>query len=289
MFELADSLLGVYKVDNMSYCIHFGVKKIVAELRRKIDRARNPLASQGQGNTGPSTKELQSQDVPASQVPPVQNNSPIAGTSKAAMLELMQQQQNRTRKFPRIDLSAIIDEDVQVDVEEEEEDGEEENHSHLPKSPTVIEKTVLEQQKENSFTPPGRVSDAPSAAAEEALGSADMFEDMDADADVASIPPKRSSLPKFTSTPFVGRRPAHATRNQGGGFINDSDEEGGVIGPTDVSPEISPIKGNPPVVPFTPAPAGGGGGDDEEDSFKSARDSQDSDVDEIGPSQEWAS
>jgi len=35
MFELADSLLGVYKVDNMSYSIHFGVRRLVNEMKAK--------------------------------------------------------------------------------------------------------------------------------------------------------------------------------------------------------------------------------------------------------------
>jgi hypothetical protein len=69
MFELADSLLGVYKVNNMSYCIHIGVKKMVQELKRRYENKSNGVAqSQGQ-----PLKESQGQSQP----PPA-----VAGSSK---------------------------------------------------------------------------------------------------------------------------------------------------------------------------------------------------------------
>jgi hypothetical protein len=43
MFELADSMLGVYKVDNMSYSIHLGIGKLLLQLKSKFAEHERPF------------------------------------------------------------------------------------------------------------------------------------------------------------------------------------------------------------------------------------------------------
>lgn len=56
MFELADTLLGVYKVDNMSYCIHVGVSKLM-----------NVIQKHSQGNRIPPSQSTNAASQPQSQ------------------------------------------------------------------------------------------------------------------------------------------------------------------------------------------------------------------------------
>jgi hypothetical protein len=266
MFELADSLLGVYKVDNMSYCIHFGVKKIVAELKRKLDRGKNPAATQN-----PLLTQKQSQPSTTSKPLP---RSPLPGTSKAAAADLLQKQnQANKKKFPGLDVSAILDDN------EEEENADDSQH---PQSPTMIEKTIIENEQENSFTPPSRTSDTPAADAAAQESGSNKERELSEDDSESPFPPKgRASLPKYTSTPFVEKRPSTAKqRNQGGGFISDEDNnEDENMEQEEEDVAISPIKGvGRLIVPESPAIS------EEDDSFKTA-DDDDLSVDEVGPTQ----
>lgn len=43
MFELADSMLGVFKVDNMSFCMHLGISNLLTQLRSKFIEAGRPF------------------------------------------------------------------------------------------------------------------------------------------------------------------------------------------------------------------------------------------------------
>lgn len=280
MFELADSLLGVYKVDNMSYCIHFGVRMIVDELKRKIDKGKNPAAIHNPDNPNHNGA---SQPVKASQqqvLQPIRPNTAVPSTSKEALKQLQEQNKLQKQNFPGVeDVSAIIDLDEQPDS---------------PNDPSIEDNTMIEADKDNSFTPPGRVSDTPSAAANNSAdngthnpGSQDMFEGDDSESPFPTKGAKaRVSLPKFTSTPFVAKRNTQvpgaerANGENGGGFISDDDEDDDEV--MEVSPPISPIKGSGTVRVIPESPNGAS-----DDSFRSAKEVvDDSDVDEIGPTQE---
>lgn len=87
MFELADSLLGVYKVDNMSYSIHIGVNSIVQQLKKKFEEKGRPfLMGQDDHNSmasrRPGTGTLsQGTTVSASQATTVQADEDAVGAS----------------------------------------------------------------------------------------------------------------------------------------------------------------------------------------------------------------
>lgn len=240
MFELADSLLGVYKVDNMSYCIHFGVKKIVTELRRRAGRkpsgagGTQTAATQGSSaNTQGSNQNQDNGDL----------NEPVPGPSRAVRAQ---------EKIPGIDVSEI----------QEDEDGE------APGSPTIVEKTIVEGDEDVACTPPSRITKAPNNAVQrKSVGGGDA-----ADEDSATAP-KRPSLPLYTSTPFVGRRPqGDPEREQAPG---QEESKGGVE-----DMELSPIKADRP----GPVPNRSESPTSSDASFKTAEDSI-GDEDILGPSQ----
>jgi ABC-type multidrug transport system ATPase subunit len=57
MFELADSLLGVYKVDNMSYSIHLGVGKLLEQLKKRFEENGKPFPLVSEYANSPSRRK----------------------------------------------------------------------------------------------------------------------------------------------------------------------------------------------------------------------------------------
>lgn len=223
MFELADSLLGVYKVDNMSYCIHICVKRLINELKAKYEAS---------GKDGPPPDNEAFANLAATQGL-AQAKSIAVGTVTVENEEDSEPAAKKPRGFPDINVSAIsngvgggVDEDVNIaDVEDV-----------IPQSPdTVIEKsgnansqdgsTVLDadntKRKSSMGLPLPEVSaiidDA--EAVIEMAGSEELFEEMEVD-DYES---NRSAFegpagPLAASTPFVAaRRPGSS-----GGLLRQS-------------------------------------------------------------------
>lgn len=66
MFELADSLLGVYKVDNMSYSIHIGVSKMLSGMKVK-PQGELPKNGEGSSDHIEGTQQPNSEEATSSQ------------------------------------------------------------------------------------------------------------------------------------------------------------------------------------------------------------------------------
>lgn len=102
MFELADSLLGVYKVDNMSYSIRIGVNKVVNKLKGVHQMDNRPYQMGFDDHNSLSARKNQTSSVPLSQATTVTvptlsqpgNGVTIAGSSD---------------RRPSLDISAIQD------------------------------------------------------------------------------------------------------------------------------------------------------------------------------------
>lgn len=183
MFELADSLLGVYKVDNMSYSIRIGVNKVVNKLKGAHQVENRPYQMGFDDHNSLSARKTQTSSVPLSQATTVTvptlsqpgNGVTIAGPSA-----------DRNRK-PSLDISAIGDPNTSVETDRISQ------QSSRPAS-------VATNQEENKAN---ENEDEPMDVTNEVLFE-DSFEDDEANcgAPLASstpcstAPPKRMSLRK---------------------------------------------------------------------------------------------
>jgi hypothetical protein len=225
MFELADSLLGVYKVDNMSYCIHICVKRLINELKAKYEAG---------GKDGPPPDIEAFANLAATQGL-AQAKSIAVSTGIEGDEEVCEPATKKPRGFPDINVSAISNgvgrgSDGDVDIANVEDVN--------PQSPdTIIEKsgnassqdgtTIVEADKtkrKSSMGPPlpevsAIIDDAGAVA--EAAGSEELFEEME----VEDYESNRSGFdgpgPLAASTPFVAaRRPASS-----GGLLRQSNNK----------------------------------------------------------------
>jgi hypothetical protein len=222
MFELADSLLGVYKVDNMSYCIHICAKRLLNELKAKYE---------AEGKDGPPPDNEAFANLAATQGL-AQAKSIALSTGTEGDEEVCEPATKKPRGFPDINVSAISNGVGRGS------DGDVDNTNVIPQSPdTIIEKsgkassqdgtTIVEVDKTNrkrSMGPPlpevsAIIDDAGAVTA--AAGSAEVF----GETEVADYEGNRSGFdglgPLAASTPFVAARRLSSS----GGLLRQSNNK----------------------------------------------------------------
>jgi hypothetical protein len=222
MFELADSLLGVYKVDNMSYCIHICVKRFLNELKAKYEAGRKD---------GPPPDNDAFANLAATQGL-AQAKSIAVSTGTESDEEVCEPATKKPRGFPDINVSAISN------VVGRGSDGDVHNTNVITQSPdTIIEKsgnassqdgtTIVEVDKtkrKGSMGPPlpevsAIIDDV--GAVVEAAGSEELFEETEVDDYESNRSGFDGPSPFAASTPFVAaRRPTSS-----GGLLRQSNNK----------------------------------------------------------------
>lgn len=202
MFELADSLLGVYKVDNMSYSIRIGVNNVVNKLKAAHTNENRPYLMGFDDHNSVAARGKHT-TVSSSQA----TTAPLS--SQATTVPLSQASTNTVapaNKKPSLDISAIQDPNASAQTERLSEAG--------------VEPQTSDQNRKSS-----KDSGLPSGSGDN--NGKNGIEDMDTGPDVfessfdqEQLALSRCPVPLAASTPCASTHPKRKSRRQ----INDLSE-----------------------------------------------------------------